>query len=290
MNIRTYVYSSVNNTINTLNHNTLYLAPIPFHSQHLQLRKVYRITRISTLSLLILNTLFSLIPLSASPKDSPLQANNPRTISVRLGRSIHHFSMRYLLEIDTVFTSWKHSAPTSIRSRTVRSMPLFILLSLTLNPQFVAPIEAGSVFLLLPHLQCLQRITIYKSQEGEAHTSHYELHELNTTPASNTQRMQRFTATHSELTLLPAHRALPNRDGLDVGMVLTLEYTHVGEGEGRAVEGGEAREGREIEFSAALHSGVHIDLFHRVRETVLIRGVGEVIGGGENELLQCGGV
>ena len=92
------------------------------------------------------------------------------------------------------------------------------------------------------------------------------------------------------MTLLPAHRTLPNRDGLDVGMVLTLEHTHVGEGEGGAAEGGEAREGREIEFSTALHRDVHIDLLHRVRETVLIRGVGEVIGGGENELLQRGGI
>ena len=65
--------------------------------------------------------------------------------------------------------------------------------------------------------------------------------------------MQRRTATHSEVTLLPTHRALPNRDGLDVGMVLTLEYTHVGEGEGGAAEGGEVGEGGEIEFSAVLN-------------------------------------
>ena len=50
------------------------------------------------------------------------------------------------------------------------------------------------------------------------------------------------------MTLLPAHRALSNRDGLDVGMVLTLEHTHVGEGEGRAAEGGEVGQGREIEL------------------------------------------
>ena len=92
------------------------------------------------------------------------------------------------------------------------------------------------------------------------------------------------------MTLLPAQRTLPNRDGLDVGMVLTLEHTHVGEGERRAAEGGEAREGREIEFSTALHRGVHVDLLHRVRETVLIGGVREVIGGGENELIQRGGI
>ena len=161
---------------------------------------------------------------------------------------------------------------------------------LTLNPQFVTVIKTGSVFLLLAHLQRLQHITVYTSQEGEEHTSHNELHELNTTPASNTQLTQRRTATHSEVTLLPAHRALPNRDGLDAGMILTLEHAHVGEGEGGAAEGREVREGGEIEFGAALHSGVHIDLLHGVRETVLMRGVGEVIGGGENELLQCGSV
>ena len=119
---------------------------------------------------------------------------------------------------------------------------------MTLNPQFMATIETGSVLLLLAHLQRLQHITIYTSCEGEEHTSHNELHELHTTPASNTQRMQRRTATHSEVTLLPTHRTLPNRDGLDVGMVLTLEHAHVGEGEGRAAEGGEAREGGEIEL------------------------------------------
>ena len=161
---------------------------------------------------------------------------------------------------------------------------------LTLNPQFVTVIEAGSIFLLLAHLQRLQRITIYTSREEKADTSHNELHELHTAPASNTQLTQRRTTMHSEVTLLPAHRALPNRDGLDAGMILTLEHMHVREGERCAAEGGEVREGGEIEFGAALHSGVHIDLLHGVRETVLMRGVGEVIGGGENELLQRGGV
>ena len=160
----------------------------------------------------------------------------------------------------------------------------------TLNPQFVTAIETRTVLLLLSHLQCLQRITIYTSREGEEHTSHNELHKLHTTPAPNTQRMQRRTTTHSEVTLPPTQRTLPNRDGLDAGMVLTLEHTHVGEGEGGAAEGGEVGEGREIEFSAARHRYVHINLLHRVRETVLMRGVGEVIGGGENELLQRGGV
>ena len=63
-------------------------------------------------------------------------------------------------------------------------------MTLTLNPQFVTAIETRSVFFLLAHLQRLQCITIYKSQQGEEHTSHNELNELNTTPASNTQRVQ----------------------------------------------------------------------------------------------------
>ena len=159
-------------------------------------------------------------------------------------------------------------------------------------------IETRSIFLLLAHLQYLQRITVYTSQEEESHTSHNELHELHTAPASNTQRVQRLTTAHSEVTLLPAQRTLPNRDGLNAGMVHTLEHAHVGEGEGRAVEGGEAREGGEIEFGAALNEGVHVDLHHRGRETVVMHGgretvvmhrMREGIGGGENELLQRGG-
>ena len=92
------------------------------------------------------------------------------------------------------------------------------------------------------------------------------------------------------MTLLPAHRTLPNRDGLDVGMVLTLKNTHVGEGEGRAAEGGEVGEGGEIELSTARHGDVHIDLLHGLRETVLLHDMGEVIGRGENELIQRGGI
>ena len=154
-------------------------------------------------------------------------------------------------------------------------------------------IEAGSILLLLAHLQRLQRITIYTSQEGEVHTSHNELHELNTTLASNTQRTQRLTTTHSEVTLLPAQRTLPNRDGLDAGMVHALKHTHVGEGEGRTVEGDEVGEGGEVEFrdgDAVLNGGIHIDLLHSVGETVAIHEVGEGVGGGENELFQRGGV
>ena len=73
-------------------------------------------------------------------------------------------------------------------------------------------------------------------------------------------------------------------------MVLTLELAHVGEGEGRAAEGGEVGKGREIELSTARHGDVHIDLLHGLRETVLLHDMGEVIGRGENELIQRGGI
>ena len=92
------------------------------------------------------------------------------------------------------------------------------------------------------------------------------------------------------MTLPPTQRTLPNRDGLDVGVVLTLEHAHVGEGEGRAAEGGEVGEGGEIELSTARHGDVHIDLLHGLRETVLLHDMGEVIGRGENELIQRGGI
>ena len=92
-----------------------------------------------------------------------------------------------------------------MRSRAGKSIPSLTLITFTLNPQFVTAIEARTILLLLAHLQRLQRITIYTSREEKADTSHYELHELNTAPAPNTQRMQRRTTTHSELTLLPAH-------------------------------------------------------------------------------------
>ena len=166
------------------------MASIMNHSHHLQLRKVCLVSLSSKNSPCITNRLVKLMSLSARPKDSPWNANNPNSISVRFGRSIGHFTNGGLLEIDTVITSEKHSAPTSMRSRAVRSMFHSIGMTLTLNPQFVTAIETRSVFFLLAHLQRLQRVTIYTLCEGEEHTSHNELNELNTTPASNTQRVQ----------------------------------------------------------------------------------------------------
>ena len=139
----------------------------------------------------------------------------PKALTNTGKRSKHHLS-----EVREVYGSFHEWGITGNRDcnhfgKTLRSQfdllqssqvyVSLILCSLTLNPQFVTAKETGSVLLLLAHLQRLQRVTVYTSQQGKAHTSHNKLHELNTTPASNTQRMQRRTATHSEVTLLPAH-------------------------------------------------------------------------------------
>ena len=88
--IHTHICSWINNTIITVNNSTLNVAPVPLHPQHLQLRKVYYINLTSIQPLLIMIALFSLISSSINSNDSPLQANNPNNISVRLGRSISH--------------------------------------------------------------------------------------------------------------------------------------------------------------------------------------------------------
>ena len=110
----------------TVNHDTISTHSILFHSQHLQLRKVYPISLSTKHSPCILKVLLSFVTsvrsLTFSPKHSPTQANDPNTISVRFGRSMGHFTNGVLLEIETVITSAKHSAPNSICSRAVRSM------------------------------------------------------------------------------------------------------------------------------------------------------------------------
>ena len=138
----------------------------------------------------LLSFVTSVRPLTFIPKDSPQQASNPNTISVRFGRSNHHTSKERITgnRYCNHFGKTLHSQFDSLQSSQVYVS--FILISLTLNPQFMTAIETSSIFLLLAHLQRLQRVTIYTSQEGEAHTPHNELHELNTTPAPNTQRMQ----------------------------------------------------------------------------------------------------
>ena len=76
-------------------------------------------------------------------------------------------------------------------------------------------------------------------------------------------------------------------------MILTLERSHIGEGEGGADEGLETGELGEIDGcdSVAVGELSITGNFHKRRgEGVGIGGMGEVVGSGSNELLHCGGV
>ena len=76
-------------------------------------------------------------------------------------------------------------------------------------------------------------------------------------------------------------------------MVLTLEGSHVGEGEGGAGEGLEVGEVGEIDGRDGVAVGelsITGNLHKRRGERIRVGGVGEVVGSGSNELLQSGGV
>ena len=76
-------------------------------------------------------------------------------------------------------------------------------------------------------------------------------------------------------------------------MILTLERSHVGEGEGGTGEGLEAGKLGEIDGCDGVGvSELNItgNLHKREGEGIRIGGMGEVVGSGSNKLLQCGGV
>ena len=76
-------------------------------------------------------------------------------------------------------------------------------------------------------------------------------------------------------------------------MVLALEGSHVGEGEGGASEGLEAGEVGEIDRRDGVAVGelsITGNLHKRGGERIRVGGMGEVVGSGSNELLQSGGV
>ena len=76
-------------------------------------------------------------------------------------------------------------------------------------------------------------------------------------------------------------------------MVLTLEGRRVGEREGGTSEGLEIGELGEIDGCDGVAVGelsITGNLHKRRGEGIRVREVNEVVGGGSNELLQCGGV
>ena len=111
--------------------------------------------------------------------------------------------------------------------------------------------------------------------------------------ASNHYLVQCRAVRDDKLALLPTQGAFANLNGLDGGVILTLEGRRVGEGEGGAGEGLEVGELGEIDR----RDGVRVselsitrNLHKRWGEGIRIGGVREVVGSGSDELFQCGGI
>ncbi len=114
--------------------------------------------------------------------------------------------------------------------------------------------------------------------------------EHHTALAPNHHFVQCRAVRDDELALLPTQGALANLNGLDGGVVLTLEGRHVREGEGKAGEGAEAGEVGEIDGCDGVRVG-ELNVTgngHKRRGEGIRREKG--VGGGSNELFQGGGV
>ena len=124
-------------------------------------------------------------------------------------------------------------------------------------------------------------------------TFHSEGCEHHTALAPNHHFVQCRAVRDDELALLPTQGALANLNGLDGGVILTLEGRHVGEGEGGADEGLEVGELGEVDRRDGVAVGelsITCNVHKRRGEGVGIGGMGEVVGSGSNELFHCGGV
>ena len=117
--------------------------------------------------------------------------------------------------------------------------------------------------------------------------------EHHTALAPNHHFVQCRAVRDDELALLPTQGALANLNGLDGGVILTLEGRHVGEGEGGAGEELEVGELGEIDGRDGVAVGelsITGNLHKRGGEGIRTGGVREVVGSGSNELLQSEGV
>ena len=102
--------------------------------------------------------------------------------------------------------------------------------------------------LLFPSEQkSLQLIAFYPLFIAHTLTLQSERRVHHTALASNHHFVQCRAVRDDKLTLLPTQGALANLNGLDGGVVLALEGSHVGEGEGGAGEGLEIGELGEID-------------------------------------------
>ena len=117
--------------------------------------------------------------------------------------------------------------------------------------------------------------------------------EHHTALAPNHHFVQCRAVRDDELALLPTQGALANLNGLDGGVILTLEGRHVGEGERGADEGLEVGELGEIDGRDGVAVGelsITGNLHKRRGEGIRVGRVNEVVGSGSDELFQSGGV
>ena len=184
-----------------------------------------------------------------------------------------------------------HSHFHCLKRRQVYSS--FLRLILTLHSQHRTSIEALTEFLFPSEQKSLQLIAFYSSFTSHSPTLQSEGCEHHTALAPNHHLVQCRAVRDDELTLLPTQGALANLNGLDGGVILTLEGSHVGKGEGGAGEGLEAGELGEIDGCDGVAVGelsITGNLHKRRGEGIRVGGVGEVVGSGSNELFQSGGI
>ena len=154
-------------------------------------------------------------------------------------------------------------------------------------------IEALTEFLFPSEQKSLQLIAFYSSSTSHSPTLQSEGCVHHAALASNHHFVQCRAVRDDELALLPTQGALANLNGLDGGVILTLEGRHVGEGEGGTGEGLEVGELEEVDRRDGVAVGelsITGNLHKRGGEGVGIGGMGEVVGSGSNELFQSGGV
>ena len=153
--------------------------------------------------------------------------------------------------------------------------------------------ETPTEFLFPSKQKSLQLIAFYSSFTSHSPTLQSERSEHHTALAPNHHFVQCRAVRDDELALLPTQGALANLNGLDGGVILTLEGRHVGEGEGGAGEGLEVGELGEIDGRDGVAVGelsITGNLHKRGGEGIRVGGMGEVVGSGSNELFQGGGV
>ena len=151
-------------------------------------------------------------------------------------------------------------------------------------------IETLTILILLSNQKTLQSIAVYPSHPSYTLTLKLEGREHHTTLTPNHHFLQCRTIGDDQRTCFPTQRTLANLNGLDGRMILALEGGHVGEGEGGTGEGAEVGESREIDGRNGIAIGelnIKSNLHKRRRKRIRD---GEVVGGGSNELFECGGV